>query len=64
MSASGLIIGCTTLVSEIDAFITEAGNDARKRKKATSVVDASMDNCMSKFTLDVKSVRNVEEVNR
>ena len=39
-------------MGEIDAFITEAGNDA---KRATSVSDASMEDCMSKFTLDVKT---------
>merc|ERR1719245_1892861 len=44
---TGLIPGCTTFVGEIDAFITEAGNDPRR---ATSISDASMDDCMSKFT--------------
>ena len=39
-------------MGEIDAFITEAGNDPRR---ATSVSEASMDDCMSKFTLDVKT---------
>ena len=39
-------------MGEIDAFIVEAGND---KKRATSVSDTSMDDCMSKFTLDVKT---------